>query len=903
MVVKRMKKFSLKKAILWFFLSIFSLFALGLLAGTIIVSIVGSSLTDVSNIDNLFLAQSTTIYDRNGNTLYIKHGGENRKYVTIDEISEDVVKATIAMEDDQFWVHPGFDVFGIVKAGMYEFFGVGARRGGSTITQQYVKYAFLSLERTYTRKLKELILAIRLEKAYDKNKIIELYLNKIPYGNNAYGVQKAAKVYFAKDAKDLSLAESTILAAIIQAPSYYNPYGENRNSKLKISPEVALEKGITSESDLEQTEFKRGLVGQYIELSPGNKFYLQGRSDLVLKRLRDLNWITEEEKKKAWSDLQKIEFKRVDGPFNHPHIVFHVLAELEEKYGKEIVEQGGLEVYTTIDADLQEEADRIIKEGTEANIKRFNANNASLVAVDNETGDLLAMVGSSDYFNKEIDGEVNIALSYKQPGSSFKPFVYAQSFYNKFAPASVIYDVPTSFGGTKVVQNYDGKFMGPISIRKALGQSRNIPAIKAYFLAGEKDPILNLTQSMGINYQDTSIDYGWPLALGSAEVRLYDMVQAYSVFANNGKKKKINFITRITNSRGDILEEVIDDEEEEEVLDPQIAYLINHILSDTSVRIGPKLTVPGFVNAAKTGTSTKDHPTNRNIRIPSNLWTVGYTPDITTGVWVGNANDRKSGNLKASANGYDGAAGIWQKFMIAAHKGRKSREFPRPEGIKVVAVSSASGKLPSSETEGVVEDLFASFSVPTEKDQSFITKRIDIPTGKLATPDCSGDVVEERTFRNHQAIDPSRKNWVAGIRRWAGTGESGAPPPEGDYACSENDRPEIFITSPSTFSRLKPGNIDVKVDVNAPLGVDRIEYFLNSEPVFTSSEWPYTGVVRLNKTFAPGSKHLIVAKLYDLSGLSSQSVVEFTIDSPVEPEKETEKKSDSTDDKKTEPTE
>jgi len=874
------KKISYKKVFLWTAFSFFSIIALGLLSLTIFISILSAQLPNIGNIDNLFLAESTSIYDREGNVLYVKHGGENRKYVKYEDISPHVINATISMEDDQFWNHPGFDIWGIGKAGLHEVFGIGAKRGGSTITQQYVKYAFLSLERSYIRKVKELILAVRLEKEYDKKKIIELYLNKIPYGNNAFGVEKAAFTYFAKHAKDLTIAESAVLAAILQAPSYYNPYGSHRYSTLReLDASEIKKRKIKKESDLSAEDISRGLIGSVVDLGENKKIYVHGRSDLVIRRMQELGYLTEKEKQEAWEQLQKLEFEKYSEPIKHPHVVMHVLTELEKKYGKEVVEQGGLEVWTTIDPKLQEAAEKAIEEGVKKNKQKFNATNASLVSIDNQTGELLAMVGSVDFYDEKIDGEVNVATSYRQPGSSFKPFVYAQAFYNRFAPASVVFDVATSFGGTKKVQNYDGRFMGPISMRKALGQSRNIPAIKAYFLAGEKDPILELTQKMGLKYKDTSIDYGWPLGLGTAEVRLYDMVQAYSVFANNGKKREIHIIKKITNSRGDVLEEVDTEEDTEEVLDPQIAYLITNILSDKTVRIGPRLGIPGFTNAGKTGTSTKEHPTNKQIRVPSNLWTIGFSKDITTGVWAGNSNDRKSGNLKLHANGYDAAAPIWQKYMIEAHKNRKNKEFPRPKGIKSVVISTITGKLPGRNTPSDMrrEELFASFAVPTDVDNSYEEVRIDIATGKRATADCPEEFVEVRRFRNYQALDPNRKNWVSAIRSWAG-GAEGFPPPLNDFACSVDKQPSIVITSPSTYSHQQPGNINVGVNYDAPLGVNRVEFFLDDRLVYTNTNHPYNGIVRLSDLYDNNSRHLIVAKIFDSAGLSAQSVIEFTVE-------------------------
>jgi membrane peptidoglycan carboxypeptidase len=296
-----------KKAAFWALTGIIGLTLLGIISLGGMIAIFSIGLPDVTDLENITAAQSTSIYDREGNLLYTIHGEENRQYVPLSEISKSLVDASIAIEDDIFWEHKGFDVFAIGKAVMYEAFGVGTARGGSTITQQYVKNAFLSSERSYIRKIKEIILAIRLEGAYDKEKIIELYLNRIPYGNNAYGAQKAAEIYFNKDAKDLTLAESSILASLPQAPSRYNPYGNNRFSHLlkEFSDEEAIYRGIEKESDLKTEEYARGLIGQHVDVGNGEKLYIQGRSDLVLKRMADLGNITPEERQEALNELQK----------------------------------------------------------------------------------------------------------------------------------------------------------------------------------------------------------------------------------------------------------------------------------------------------------------------------------------------------------------------------------------------------------------------------------------------------------------------------------------------------------------------------------------------------------------------------------------------------------------------
>jgi membrane peptidoglycan carboxypeptidase len=896
------EKKSGKRIALYILLGFVGLFLAGIIFMTIFVAILSVGLPDVRDIDKLSVAQSTTIYDRDGNALYVKHGDENREYVSFDEISQNLLDATIAIEDDEFWEHQGFDIPAIIKAGMYEVFGVGSRRGGSTITQQYVKNAFLTPERSYIRKLKEIILSVRLEQAYDKQTILELYLNKIPYGNTAYGVQKAAERYFNKDAGELDIAESAILASLPQAPSYYNPYGTNRESKLLVNVEDLRERNIYSLDLLEKgVDYQLGLIGRgyMIDEEAEKGIYIPGRADLVLRKMYDDGYITSDEKDEAWQKLQNIEFAENINRMETPHFVFYVIEQLEDKYGKEVVEKGGLQVYTTIDPDLQKAAEEAVLEGANNNA-RFNATNASLVAMDPETGQVLAMVGSKDYYDEEIDGNVNIATSYRQPGSSFKPYVYAQAFYNRYAPASVVYDVRTQFGAGSPPDNYDGTFRGPMPMRRALAQSRNIPAIKAYFLAGEQKPIMDLTERMGIKFLTRDRDYGWPLALGTAEVRLLDHVSAFSVFANGGKRVPPVSILKVQNAQGDVLEEFDENKSFEEVLDPQIAYLVTHILSDTSVRLGPNLTVPGQVNAAKTGTSNKKV---NNINIPSNLWTMGYTPYVTAGAWAGNSDDRKSGNLSATANGYEGAAPIWKDFMVQAHeiKGWEYKEFERPSGIQEVTVSAASGKLPGANIppEGLRTDIFASFALPTEVDNSFAKVKVDTRNGLLANEYCPQEYVEERTYREHHAIDPTNEKWESAVRAWAGAmaekedgSAVGVPPKETSPLCNEehfNATRSIKITEPSNYTKVDSGNLPVEVRAKSDFPIDKVEFYLDGAMQNVVRERPFTGTMRLSHLLESGSVHTIRAVLHDIYGYTAESSIEIRLkgepsDQPAEEE-------------------
>lgn len=888
-------KWDIKKILLWIGIAFAGLVALGVISFAALIAVISIGLPSVHDLDNLYVAQSTTIYDREGNVLYVKFGGENRQYVPYDQISNHIINATVAIEDDQFWTHSGFDLVGITRAFINNLTG-GSQQGGSTITQQYIKNAFLSSEKTYTRKLKELILSVQLEQAYSKEEILELYLNKIPYGNNAFGVEKAAEVYFGKDAKDLNLAESVILASLPKAPSYYNPYGPHRYSELAttISHDEIKKRNIKSEADLFDNEFLQGLIGKEVALDEENSIYIQGRTDLVLKTMVKLNYITEEEKDKALKELKTLEFTEHRDQMLAEHFVFHVLEELEAKYGKEIVEQGGLQVYTTLDPKLQEYAQTAVNEQAPINKERFNAKNAALTALDPKTGQILAMIGSVDYYSDEIDGAVNIATQYRQPGSSFKPIVYAKAFYNRYAPSSVVFDTKTRFGSSAFPKNYDGTFRGPMSIRQALGQSRNIPAIKAYYLAGEQEGVIDLAQKMGINFLNPSLEYGWPLALGSGEVRQIDMASAFGTFANGGVRHKPVSILKVTNSQGEILEEW-KESEGEEVLDPEIAYLITDILSDTSVNLGPALNVAGHKTAVKTGTSTN------NKDLPNDLWTIGYTPSLATAVWVGNNKTQEGDYLTYNADGYNAATPIWNKFMTNALKDTPSEEFEVPEGIKHEKVNRLTGRLPGPNTPDylIVDEVFASFSVPTEVDDSYNIVKIDSRNNKLANEFCPEKFTEEKGFITLRDIAPFPE-WQEGADAWMAEnaaklfgGETpdaesvarfgdvviGLPPTSVSELCTEErleEKPDITIKSPRENELFEIGDtLEVEVKVESVNDTDYVEYYLDNTFKYKTSDKPYTGIIRLPKNEEEGGRHEITVKAFDKYGYSSEEVIEI----------------------------
>lgn len=834
----------------------FVVFCVLVLAATIAILSIG--LPDVRDLDKLSVAQSTTIYDREGNILYVKYGAENREYKKLNQISENLVKATIAIEDDQFYNHPGFDMFGLARA----VFKAGAAGGGSTITQQYIKLTFLSSEKSVIRKVKELILAVRLEEAFDKDTILEKYLNKIPYGNNAYGAEKAAQVYFNKHASELTLAEAAILAGIPQAPSYYNPYGPNKFSHLSKNADLEelSHRNIKSESDLSSNEVKTGLIGQYIDVGNNHKVYLAGRSDLVLRRMVDTGKITDLDKQDALENIQSLEFNVYKPNIKAPHFVMDVIQELEDRYGKELVENGGLKVYTTIDPKLQEIAEAAIDKRAKGYVDKYNVKNEALISMNPTNGQILALVGSNDYFSKEIDGKTNIVTSFRQHGSTFKPIVYAAAFLNRYSPASIIFDVPTPFGNDWP-KNFDGKFQGPISLRKALGQSRNIPAIKAFFLAGEQAKVLPFAKSLGVKFLDEEREYGSTMVLGTPEVTLMSMTNAFGTFANQGIHHEPVTILRVENAQGEILEEW-KESEGEQVLDPQIAYLISSVLSDRTVNVGPNLNIEGQINAAKTGTSNRK---NGSQYLPHDLLTLGYTTNLVTGVWAGNNDDIKDGPLNYAADGYNVAAPIFKEYMEKALAGQPATEFPIPEGIKQVAVSKYSGKLVSELTpiDQQVTDFFASFAIPTEVDESYTGLPDFTASETLASSTCSAGQAQRRNTAVMHDIDPTRETWETAAQQWLMENTDFKINQSGSVTCQPADAtPTIKILNLTDNQIVADKNVTVQVSPSASNGVGQVLFYLDGQLQYKEDQLPYAGKIRIPK-FGNKTSFKLTVRIYD----------------------------------------
>lgn len=592
-------------------------------------------LPDTTLLASRQVSESTKIYDRTGGVLlYEIHGEEKRTVIPFDEIPDYIKRATVAIEDENFYNHGPVDWKGIARAFLTNIIHGRISQGGSTITQQLAKNAFLTDARTITRKLKELVLAIKLEGKYTKDEILNLYLNQIPYGSNAYGVQAASQSFFSKDAKDLTLAESAFLSTLPNAPSYYSPYG---------------------------THLKGALA----------------RKDTVLEKMYQLGFITKEDKDGA--QKFKLEFAPGLTTIKAPHFVIMVQDYLNQKYGEDYVRTAGLKVITTLDWDLQQVAERVVAEGAQRNEELYAGKNAALIAQDANTGQILSLVGSRDYFDIANDGNFNVAVQgLRQPGSTMKPFAYAAAFKKGYTPDTIVFDVETEFDATGdpeksyKPQNFDEKFRGPVTLRKGLSQSINIPSIKVLYLAG-MDNFLKLAKAFGITTLTERSRYGLSLVLGGGEAKLIDMVNAYSVFAQDGIKHTQSFIIQVSD-KDKILEQYSD--EPENVIEPQYTRLINNILSDTESRAAlfqNSLGLTIFPNqevAMKTGT-TNDY---------RDAWTIGYTKSLVVGVWAGN-NDNTP--MQKHGSSILAAVPLWSAFLREALRNRPTDTFTQPDPIVV----------------------------------------------------------------------------------------------------------------------------------------------------------------------------------------------------------------------------
>lgn len=876
------------------------------------------TLPDITDPVKFLASQSTVITDRNGTELYRLFQEEDRTFVPGDAIPKHMKQATIAIEDERYYERGCLDMRAIARVVIY----LGQAGGGSTITRQLARNALdLQQDNRVHRKIKELILGCQLESQYDKEKLLELYLNWIPFGRNAYGIEQASRAYFQISADKLSLAQSAVLAALPQRPSYFSPYGNHVRTSVDDAVEQDIIAGrIESASEISDEDVSVGLLGAYAGTG-SHVVYIGGRADQVLRNMQNLGFIKEAERLAALEELETMVFQPARENIRAPHFVLHIRDEVQSLFqGKTeegLFEQGGLHIRTTLDWELQQIAEKVVADHRQDVKDRFGADNIALVAVDPVTNEVLAYVGNMDYEDTEYGGKIDMVTVPRQPGSSFKPFIYAAAFKNGHGPATVLWDVPTKIGDDEP-QNFDGRFWGPVTIRKALGGSRNLPAVKAYFLAGEEDQILALVSAMGAptplerkrtlqTERSEGFDYGWPLALGAGETPLIEMVSAYGTFARGGKALPVTDLLLVTDNKGNLLYEK-PEEEPKEALDERIAYQITSVLSDESARPHEywrtQLSIPGYQTAAKTGTSNKclewssEVKTDRfcKLRKPDNAWVVGYTPNLVAGVWAGNAD---SSAMFDKGDGLNTSSPLWKDFMVAAHRKLQNpkMEFTIPAGIIRPQISTLSGQLPTACTPVAYRkaDVFFADAPPTQSDPACAQLTVDRVTGLLASDACPRDALSSGSFLV-PIVELSDRfpEWKTAVDGWmekqmvlwnAAPDHSGSLLPlplAPTKACDPSltpgrmEKPTVEILSPDDGGTATYPAFHPSIRFSAGSSVQEVRYSVDGYSLATVTTEPFTQPIRVPRSIAETGGHEFSVTLIDQYFNSATDSVRFT---------------------------
>jgi penicillin-binding protein 1C len=796
---------------------------------------------------------STKITDRSGEPIYEVYGEKHRVLAKLQEVSPDLVHATLSVEDSNFYQHQGVSLKGMLRAVKNMIFG-GSLQSGSTLTQQVVKNALLTQDQTVSRKLKELVLSLQLENRYSKDEILQMYLNETPYGGQNYGVFTASKAYFNKLPNELTLAESAFIAGLPQSPSRYSPFSSDPS------------RGIERKN--------------YVLYLMNERGWLDG------KGIR--HFITKEEYDSA--SAQELKFQPSAASFKAPHFVFYVREYLADLLGENVIEQTGLQVKTTLDLKYQDEVQKIVKDEVDA-AKNLNVGNGSVVAVDPKTGQILAMVGSKDYFapsepagcTSGITGEgsctfepnLNVSLAKRQPGSSIKPLTYATMLEQGYSIAFPFLDVPTVFRGAdggkdyKPV-NYDGKFRGVVPMRRALGNSLNIPAVKAVQIVGVEN-MIKQAKKMGITTFGNVNQYGPAITLGGGETRLLEMTGAYSVFASGGLYRAPTPILEIKDAKGNVIYSYRDNGGER-ALSEEVSYLISDILSDDGARAdafgaNSLLNIGGQEVAVKTGT-TDDKRDN---------YAMGYTKDIVIGTWVGNNNNDPMRNI---ASGISGATPIWRKAMLAFIKGKPANFFDPVKNVKKVEVDKLTGMLPYGEHDKKGE-WFVSGSEPTSVSPWYKRLKICEADGRIANDACDeADDTETKTFIDIQA---ERTEWQDDVDNWVSENykdqdEYFAPKMtselhfDGDDAEKEN--PVVAIVNKADGQEV-PLGFRVSAEVSSAEDIEKVRFYIDGNEVGSDKSAPYGHNFELNASQV--GLHEFKAKATDKDGRDGETTIKLNV--------------------------
>lgn len=761
---------------------------------------------------------STRFYDRNGELIYEVYGDKNRTLVALADVSTDVVHATLATEDSEFYQHQGYSLRGMARALINTFTGEGLQ-GGSTLTQQVIKNTLLSQERTIIRKIKEMILSLQLENRYTKDEIIQMYLNESPYGGQNYGIYSAAKAYFNKNPKDLTMAEAAYIAGLPQSPTYYSQFGP------------------TPEAGIERKNYVLYLMNE------------RGWTDSKGKRY----FISDEEYEKAKNEELKFETSRV--PLDAPHFVFYAKQYLIDILGQELVERGGLRITTSIDLKTQKLLQDTITTELDT-LNNYNVWNAAAVVLDPKNGQVLAMVGSKGYNldpqpencvsggtgenSCKFDPYVNVALAKRQPGSAIKPITYATLLSQGYTAATPFLDVPTSFEGSSPdnpykPENYDGIFRGVMSLRKSLGNSLNIPAVKALKIAGIGN-MIDQAEKMGITTFKDRARYGLALTLGGGETKLLELTGAYSVFAAKGIYREPTPIIEVQDSKGNVIWKP--NQTEKRALDEKIAFIISDILADDGARsaafgFGSLLNIPGFTVSAKTGT-TDDKRDN---------YAMGFTPSVVVGVWVGNNNNEKMNQYIAS--GVTGASPIWHKFMAEYLKGKTDEKFETPKDVEKIEVDELTGGLPYEDMPKRKE-WFVKSTEPTAKSDWYSKLEVCKIDGRITNEACKeAGKTETKSFIG---IKDTLTEWQPAVDAWIKEeykGDKKYFPPQmvsqlkfnGDEVSNKND--VAVEISGFKDGDTVPMEFRLSTETSSYYDIDKVKIYFNGEKVTEDDNEPF----------------------------------------------------------------
>jgi 1A family penicillin-binding protein len=799
----------------WFKNWVFIIVGLGLLfTGIFAIWVSTLKLPDFKSFTDRKIQSSTKIYDRTGKILlYDVHQDIKRTIIPYEEMGVNILNSTVAIEDSEFYKHKGIRISSIIRATIWAKITGRRIQGGSTITQQLIKNTLLTPEVSISRKIKEWILAVKLEKVMSKDEILALYLNEAPYGGNIYGIEEASKAFFGKGPKDLTMAEAAYMAAIPNGPTYYSPYRKNKDK-------------------------------------------LDARKNLVLNRMFELGFITEEEHNKAKNEVV-VFLPEQPMHIAAPHFVFFIKDYLEKQYGVGALEQGGYKITTTLDYELQKKAEEIALRNAKENEKSWDGNNAAVVVINPKTGQILAMVGSRDYFDKSIDGNFNVATAGRQPGSSFKPIVYALAFQKGYTEKTTLFDVKTEFNpscdpsgyDTKETcytpDNYDGGFRGPMTLRDGLAQSINIIAVKLLYLVGISDSI-KMAQRLGISTLENNPDrYGLTLVIGGGETTLLDMTSVYSVFANSGARNPYTGILLVEDSAGNIIEKFT--AKSQNILSPNTTNLLSSIMSDNTARTptfgaNSILKIPGRDVAVKTGT------TNNN----KDAWTIGYTPSVVVGVWVGN-NDNKPMKKGGAAL----AGPIWNQTITEALRNLPVESFNNPEPIDQTLSPIIRGFWQGGETftiDSVSNTLATEYTPEESRKEISITNVHTI----LHWIDKDNPTKNKEVFGGG---DSQYKSWEYGVSFWWQVNKSkyktvsiSDKPTKYDTIHTEAAKPTFLIGGIEDKKYKKSEVLTISITPKSKNLIKKIDIFINdlyitslrSQPFITS--FSLNNLDRLSKT-------------------------------------------------------